>query len=437
MGSFFPILRKDHPVVWRNRALQAERRLADVEHRSGLPTLTSDRALEILVGSGSSSGASVNAHTALGVPAVAACVGLLADMIGLLPLRLYRRTERGDVEVMDHAASQAAASPGDLHTAFECKQLTQTGVGLGGNGYIRVHRDGAGNPAELEWISPLDVTPERPTGRRFITYKVNGVAGLLTRYDLIHVRGISRDGIMGVSPITAMRESIGTSIAQRDAAGSIMKNGARFNGVLEAPAALKKDQIDDLRREWAARHEGSANSGKTPVLWGAQFKQVSGMSAADAQFLESRVFELREIARWYRIPPVLIGDTQASTSFGAGIEQQNLGFLAYSLNPWLVNWEQSFDYSLLTTDELRSGLHFAFDREEIAAVSLQAKAAFITAMRTTGIFSPNDGREWLGYTKSDAAGMDDARAPLNSSSTGTPAAEPAAEPAADSQPANA
>lgn len=423
--GFFPIIRKDHPVVWRNRAIQAERAL--VEMRSGLPTLSSERAFEVLVGSSSSSGASVNAQTAMGVPAVTACVGLLADMIALLPLKLYRKTDRGDVEITDHAAASVVARPGDLHTSFECRQLCQTGVGLGGNGYIRIHRDGRGEPAELEWLSPLDVAPQRVPGQRFITYRVANERRLLTRYDLIHVRGLSRDGIMGVSPITAMRESIGTIIAQREAAGSTMKNSARFNGVLEAPGALRKEQIEDIRREWAARHEGSANSGKTPVLWGAQFKAVSGMSAADAQFVESRVFELREIARWYRIPPVLIGDTQASTSFGAGIEQQNLGFIAYSLRPWLVNWQESVSYSLLTTDEQRAGLHFAFDLEELGAVTLQAQAAFITAMRNAGIFSPNDARQWLGYTQSDAAGMDDYRAPLNSSSTGSASAsEPAA-----------
>lgn len=430
MVGFFPIVRNDHPVVWRNRALQAERQLA--EQRSGLPTLTSERAYEMLVGSGSSSGAAVNTLTALGVPAVTACVGLLADMIALLPLRLYQRTDRGDVLVTDHPAAAAVARPGDLHTSFEMRQLSMTGVGLGGNGYIRVYRSGSGEPGELEWLSPLDVAPQRIAGQRFITYRVKDERRLLTRYDIVHVRGLSRDGVMGVSPITAMRESIGTSIAQREAAGSLMKNSARFNGVLEAPAALRKEQVEDLRREWAARHEGSANSGKTPVLWGAQFKAVSGMSAADAQFLESRVFELREIARWYRIPPVLIGDTQASTSFGAGIEQQNLGFLAYSLRPWFENWQQSVDYTLLTTDEIRAGLHFAFDLEELGAVTLQAQAAFITAMRNAGIFSPNDAREWLGYTKVSGAGMDDYRAPLNSSSTGTPATEPA-----DNQPANA
>lgn len=430
------ISRRFDPDLIRCQARVADRR----ERETRSASLSSDRAFQLFAGSSTASGAAVNTHSALGVAAVTACVGLLADMVGLLPCLLVRETDRGDVRVRNHAASQAMERPGDLHTGFEMKQLVQTGAGLGGNGYARIHRDGAGNPGELEWLSPLDVLPQRITGQRFVTYRVANERALLTRYDLLHVRALSTDGIMGRSPVTLLRESIGTSIAQREAAGKIMSNGARFSGVLEAPAALRKEQLDDVRNEWAARHEGAANAGKTPVLWGVQFKQVGGMTAADAQFIESRRFELQEIARLYRIPPVLIGDTTAATSFGAGIEQMNLALLAYCLNPWLVNWEQSLNYTLLTTDELRAGLRFKFDREEIAAVALQAQAAFVSTMRTTGVFSPNDSREWLGYPKSDAAGMDDARAPLNSSSSGsiqigdTAAATPAEEgaPLADS-----
>jgi HK97 family phage portal protein len=414
---FHPIIRNDHPLVWRNRALQAEKRVREAETRS-LPTLTSDRAYEILVGGASSSGANVNTHTALTISAVTACVGLIADMVALLPCQLVRKTERGDVPVMDHPAARVMDRPGDLHTSYEMRQLCQVGAGLGGNGYMRVHRDGAGNPAELEWLSPLDVMPQRLTGQRFVTYRVANERALLTRYDIAHVRALSTDGVMGRSPVTLLRQSIGTSIAQSEAAGTMMKNGSRFNGVIEAPHAAQPKQLEDIRREWASRHEGSANAGKTPVLWGATFKQVGGMSAVDAQFIESRRFELQEIARLYRIPPVLIGDP-ASSTLASGIEQMNLALLAYCLNPWLVNWEQSLNYTLLTTDELRAGLRFKFDREEIQAVALQAQASFLSTMRTTGIFSPNDSREWLGYPKSDAPGMDDARAPLNSSSTGS------------------
>lgn len=417
-------------VIERNLARQRAR--AQEREERALPTLTSDRAFEILVGSTSSSGAAVNTSTALGVSAVTACVGLLADMVALLPCGLIQKTPRGDIPVIDHPAAAVVGQPGDLHTSFELRQLMQTGAGLGGNGYARVHRASNGDPGELEWLPPVDVAPQRNIGQRFITYTVAGETRPLTRYDIVHVRALSTDGVMGRSPVALLRESIGTSIAQRQAAGSMMKNGSRFSGVLEAPPSLRPEQVEDIKKQWASRHEGAENSGKTPVLWGATFKAVSGMTAADAQFIESRRFELQEIARLYRIPPVLIGDSTAATSFGAGIEQMNLALLAYCLNPWLVNWEQALGYTLLTTDELRAGLAFKFDREEIAAVALQAQAAFIQTMRNTGVFSPNDAREWLGYTKSDAPGMDDARAPLNSSSSGSAPAAPA-----DTQPANA
>lgn len=421
--NFHPIARSAHPVEWRNRAIAAERALRNDREERSLPTLNSERAYEILVGSTSSAGRAVNSTTALGVSAVAACVGLLADMVALLPCDLVRRTGRGDEVVTNHPAAQAIARPGDLHTGFELRQLMQTGAGLGGNGYARVHRDAYGDPMELEWLTPLEVCPQRQTDQRFLTYHVTNERRLLTRYDLIHVRALSTDGIMGRSPVTLLRESIGTSIAQREAAAKMMSNGARFNGVLKAPSSMKEDQVRKAGDEFRRSQSGPENAGRVPVLWGLEWQSVGGMTAADAQFIESRRFELQEIARLYRIPPVLIGDTTAATSFGAGIEQMNLALLAYCLNPWLVNWEQSLDYSLLTSDELRSGLRFKFDREEIAAVALQAQASFISTMRMTGVFSPNDALGWLGYPKSDAPGMNDARAPLNSSSSGAAKAE--------------
>jgi HK97 family phage portal protein len=420
---------REHPVFTRNREIVA-RRNAEVEKRSGVP-LNSERAFEVLVGSTTASGASVNASTALGVPAVTACVGLLADMVALLPLKLYLKTAAGDVEESSHPAARVVARPGDLHTGFEFRQLVMTGVGLGGNGYARVHRASNGAPGELEWLKPVDVCPQRNLGDRFVNYRVAGVARTLTRFDLIHTRGLSRDGISGMSPITQLRESIGLSIAQREQAGKLAKNGARFPGILSTPASLNPDQLKDARAEWQRNQAGTDNTGKTAILHGAwSYAATNGMTMADAEFLESRRFELQEIARLYRIPPFLIGDTTANTSWGSGIEQQNLGFLAYSLNPWLRTFEESFDYTLLTSDEQAAGLHFVFDREEIGAVSLQAQSQFIASMRTAGVFSPNDGREWLGYQRVALAGMDDYRAPLNSSSTGTPSTEePAPTPA--------
>ena len=424
----------------RNAAGRALTRLGkgvSAEQRS-TTTDPSAALLEYFGGGASSSGIRVSTSTALGVPAVSACVGLLSDMLATLTPHLIRPTADGTEVVKNHPAAVAIARPGDLHTGFELRQLMMTGVGFGGNGYARVHRASNGDPGELEWVSPCDVSVERLVGNRFLTYRVSGQYSgnaTLDRYDLIHVRGLSCDGIKGVSPIAQLRESIGISIAQRQAAGSMMQNGAKFSGYVQAPPATTPAQLADIKTEWKRFQEGSHNAGRTPVLWGAEFKAVSGMTARDAEFLESRAFELREIARLYRIPSFLIGDTDKATSFGTGIEEQNLAFRAYSLTPWLVNWEQSLGYTLLTTDEQRAGYRFEFDREEIETFTLAAKASFISQMRTANIFSPNDGREWLGYNTKEEAGMDNNFAALNSNSSGSGAPQEKANPSL--QPANA
>jgi len=372
-----------------------------------------------------SSGAVVTQQTALGVPAVLACVRLFADMLGRLPLELYRQTSKGEVKAAEHPSHAAIKWPGDWHTAFELRHLVMMNVGLGGNGYLRAHRASNGGPvAELEWLPPYSVHAEKVQENRFVTYRVERQREVFTRQDIVHVRALSTDGVLGLSPVTLLRESIGTSITQREKAGRILNNGERFTGVLEADRALKPDQLDLIRKEWQKFHSESGNTGRVPILsGGVSFKSVSGMSAADAQFLESRRFELQEIARAYGIPAFLIGDTTANTSWGSGIEQQNLGFLDYALEPWLINFEEALNYTLLTRAENLAGYRFRFDREELERGRLPAATAFVTAMRNAGIFSPNEARQWLGYPLSDAEGMDNYQMPLNSAASGKEGAE--------------
>ncbi len=423
-------------VIERNLARQRAR-ASEAEARSSL-TDPAPWLADVFGGGQSASGVRVSTSAAWGVPAVSACVGLLADMLATLKPRLLRPVAGGMEEVRNHPAAVAIARPGDLHTGFELRQQIMTGVGFSGNGYARVHRSSSGDPGELEWLSPGDVSVERLPGQRFLTYRVFGAYSgnaILDRYDLIHIRGLTSDGIKGVSPVAQLRESIGISISQRQAAGAMMSNGARFAGFIQAMPSATKDQVSDMRREWSRYQEGAINAGKTPVLWGAEFKSVTGMTARDAEFLESRMFEMREICRVYRIPPFLIGDTDKATSFGSGIEEQNIAFRSYSLNPWLANWEESLGYTLLTTEEQRAGYRFEFDREEVEAYTLAARASFVAQMRTAGIFSQNDGREWLGYNRVKDEAMDNYHAPLNSASSGAAAPQEKANPKA--QPANA
>ena len=355
--------------------------------------------LGILLTSPSSSGVTVNENTALNVAAVTACVALLSDMVAKLPLYLYQDTAAGPREVTDHPGAQLIGKyPCDMHTSFELRQLMETGKGLGGNGYARVYRDAFGDPRSIQWIAPCDIQPrvvKRATGEKFVSYHIHGESAPLTRYDVIHVRGLSRDGFTGLSPLRLLRDSIGTALAQTAAAGKLMRNGTNFPGILTSETIHKKETIEDARAEWEKNTTGG-NLGRTPILNGSfKFQQTNGMSMVDAQFLESRRFELQEIARFYRIPAFLIGDP-STTAWGSGIEQMTLGFLNFCLDPHLIGWEQSLGQTLLTTEEQRSGFRFCFDRDELANVALEARAAFYSAMRIAGVYSPNDIRAKLG-----------------------------------------
>ncbi len=376
--------------------------------------------LRILLGESASSGQNVNDNTALNVSAVTACVGLIADMIAKLPIYLYRPTPNGPEEVTNHAAiSLISTLPSDLHTSFELRQLMETGKGLGGNGYARVFRDSSFQPRSIQWLAPCDVEPKlikRSNGECFVAYQIKGEDEVLTRADIIHVRGFSKDGIKGMSPISMLRESIGTSLAQTQAAGKLMKNGTQFPGFLTSSVNLKPDQLADARDEFNSKYAGAKNAGTIPVLNGMfDFKQTNGMSMTDAQFIESRRFEIQEIARLYRIPPFMIGDSTAS-NWGTGIEQQTLGFLNFALDPHLVSWEQSLAHTLLTTAEQKAGMYFRFDRDELANVALEARASFYQTMRNIGVFSANDVRAKLNEPLlTEEAGGNDYGKPFNSS----------------------
>lgn len=400
----------------------------------GDPAIPRDKLLSVLAPP-VSSGARISEASALGVSAYLACVRLISDMIAKLPVELIQSTPTGPKVITDHPAAWLVAKmPSDLHTPFELKKLVMTGKGMGGNGYARVFRDATYEPRAIQWLKPCDVKPElrkRPNGEIFPTYRVEGVDEVLTRADIIHVRGDCVDGINGISPVAILRESLGTSIAQSQAAGRLMKNGTQFPGFLTTDSILKKEVIDDARDEFNNNYAGARNAGRIPVLNGTfDFKQTNGMSMVDAQFIESRRFELQEICRVFGVQPFLVGDTTAATSWGTGIQEMTLGFLNFCLDPHLTAFEEALNQTLLTNVETRSGYYFRFDRDHLASVSRQDTAAYFNTMRNIGVYSVNDIRAKLDEPLISAEdGGDNYGLPLNSSAKPAPEKAPTQEPA--------
>lgn len=435
VASLFTQRRFD-PALIRCRARVAERRAAEarqIEERSS--HRLSDSTNVHILAAPTSSGARVNATTASTVPVVAACVGLYADMVGKLPKKLYQKVDGGAVERTDLAASRAI-SGSDLATPFELFRDGQTGVGYGGNGYLRVYRDRDYEPAEIECLVPGKVEPEiyrdRATGIASARYHLTGERIPLTRADIVHVRGATSPGcIKGMSPITQLRESIGLSLVQREQAGKIAANGARLGGVLSTPASLKPEQLKEAREEWQRAQSGPDNAGKTAILHGAwTYAEAQGMTMADAEFLESRKFERTEICTLYRVAEVLLGNSDKASSWGTGIETLTNGFLTLALDPVLVAWEQALNYTLLTVQQQAEGFYFRFNRRAALAMLPEAQAKFLRDMRDIGVYSKNDCRRYLDENLlTEAQGGDDYSAPFNGSG-GAAKAAPATQPTA-------
>jgi hypothetical protein len=379
--------------------------------------------LNAVGGAPTMSGARVNEMSALGIPAAYACINLLGNLVGSLPARVVQRTAAGHEDLDSHPVSiLLLRAPNEQHTPFEFRRLVQARVGGSGIGYARVYRDAYYQPTALVPVRTSDVQILSP-GPGQVRYRVRittpsgapaQATEILTRADLVQVNALSTDGFAGISPVTLLRENMGIAMAQRDSFASFLKNGSKFPGILAA-TGLTEAQMKDFRAVWDASQSGVANSGKIPILNGAftYLDKSAGMSMADAEFLASRAFENNEICSVFGIPPILIGATEKVSSWGTGIEQINQGFLTYGLNPWLVNWEQSLSFSLLTAEEQADGYEIKFDRSALLAASLTARAAFYQQMRMIGVMSINDVRHEIGFNDLPDNIGDDYRAPFN------------------------
>lgn len=372
-----------------------------------------DKALASLFGRGPTvAGVNVTEMTALNISAVWAAVQLIAGNVGSLPLMHYRRKgERpSDREqaidtklyrlLHDEPNSEMAAS-----TFFE---TLQTHVLLWGNAFAEILRDGSGRIASLYPIEPWRVSAVRQNGLEGeLLYRIaqrDGKDALLTGSEILHVPGLSSNGVWGVSVLRHARESLGLTMATEQFSASFFGKGSTASGILSHPGTLTPAQEGTLRTSLEGRHQGVERAHQFIILQGGmKFEQLS-MSARDSQFLQQRQFQLSEVARWFNVPPHMIGDVTNSTTWGSGIQAQTLGFLQFCLRRWLVKWEKELNRKLISPLERNlQFIEFVLDGLERGDQDSRYQAYAIG--RQWGWLSVNDVRAYENLPKIDGGDL--------------------------------
>ena len=348
---------------------------------------------------GSTSGKAVTERSAMQMTAVYSCVRILAEAVAGLPLHVYKYTDSGGKEkALDHPLYRLLHDePNPEMSSFVFRETLMTHLLLWGNAYAQVIRNGKNEVVALYPLMPNKMTVERDSnGQLYYSYYRGSDEAIrdtqntviLKPSDVLHIPGLGFDGLVGYSPIAMAKNAIGMAIACEEYGAKFFANGAAPSGVLEHPGTIKDPSR--VREAWQSQFGGSANSGKVAVLEeGMKYTPIS-ISPEQAQFLETRKFQINEIARIFRVPPHMVGDLEKS-SF-SNIEQQSLEFVKYTLDPWVIRWEQSLMRSLLSLDE-KVQYFVKFNLEGLLRGDYQSRMNGYAIGRQNGWMSANDIRE--------------------------------------------
>lgn len=345
------------------------------------------------------SGKTVNERTALQTTAVYACVRILSETIASLPLHVYRYTEGGKAKDTKHVLyTLLHDEPNPDMTSFVFRETLMSHLLIWGNAYSQILRDRSGQVIGLYPLLPDQMSVHRSEkGKLFYVYNryeednpnfQEKGSVVLSQEEVLHIPGLGFDGLIGYSPIALAKNAVGMTLACEEYGASFFGNGANPGGVLEHPGILKDPA--KVRDSWNAVYQGTRNAHKVAVLEeGMSYKQI-GIPPEEAQFLETRKFQINEIARLFRIPPHMVGDLEKS-SF-SNIEQQSLEFVKYTLDPWVVRFEQALKKSLLLPEEKKT--HFIkFNVDGLLRGDYQSRMNGYAIGRQNGWLSTNDIRE--------------------------------------------
>ena len=357
------------------------------------------------------SGMRVSPDSALRLAAVYACVRILAETMASLPLVVYqRRADGGKDKVTDHWLYRLMAKrPNRFQNPFEWREMLQGHLALRGNAYNQIITNPRGEIIELMPIHPDRVKIELlPSGE--YRYRVTDRAGtevMLPRGEVWHLRGLSSDGLMGMSPIELARENLGMALAAQDYGARFFANDAKpTGGWIEFPGTFKDNEAKKVFRESYQQAQSGANRGKVLVLEnGMKFHEV-GVTNKDAQFLELRKFQITDIARLFRVPPHMIADLERATF--SNIEQQSLEFVMHTMTPWAERWEASIESELLLEGD---DIEIEFDFANLMRGDAASRSSYYQSGIQNGWLTRNEAR--IAENLNPIDGLDQPLRPLN------------------------
>ena len=349
---------------------------------------------DLFGGNQSKSGVAVNDESALTLAAVYACNRVLSESIASLPVGLYKTEPDGDVTKADRRPEHrlVGIAPSDLYTSYTFRSTLQFHLGLRGDCFARIMRDGRGGARELRIIHPDYCRPFLHQSKLYYevtpnpAYGESGKREVLHQYEVLHIAALSLDGITGRSPISVLRDTIGIGLGNRDYVANIQKNGGRLRGYLRHPNKLSPEQVSGVRTNF----KEPIQRGEFPILEnGLEFSTVS-LSPADAEFIKTHGITRLDIASAYRVPPHMIGDLERATF--SNIEHQALEFVKHTLLPWIKNWEQELNRKLLPLD-LQDNHFFRFNVEGMLRGDIKARMEAYTKAIQWGILNRDEVRD--------------------------------------------
>jgi HK97 family phage portal protein len=348
-------------------------------------------------GYSSTAGVTISETSAMRVAAAWRCIQIISSVISSLPFDLVERVGENERRpAVGHPMREVMTiRPNPWQTPQEFKKMLQMHLLLRGNAYARKVKLGRSISALIP-VRPDRVQVEQEVDGRLI-YRVTRPDGrelILRSSELLHIRGMTLDGVTGLSPLSYMREALGLSIQGERAASKIFVNGSLAAGILKHPRKLSQEVYNRLKESWRSSDGSLEDAGATRILEeGMEYEKVA-MSASDAQFLQMRDFQRYDIAMFFGVPPHMIGATEKQTSWGSGIEQQNIGFVQYTVNDWFVAWQESLKRDTLDPKEQEKYDFRFFPGGLLKGDTRTQWDSFVKGLQW-GVFSPDDVRAML------------------------------------------